>query len=100
MEFFRIAWASARKVFVIALVAVAVAAGVYSTATSPKIQEAELLQSRLERTALDVDRLKRDNRRLKLLILNMSDSRSLAEKVAREDAGMIKEGEILYLFPR
>jgi len=99
VEFIHAAWVGARKVLAVVVVVGLLGGAVYSTATSPKIEETRQLQAKLERTLLDVDRLQRDNRRLKLLILNMKESPDLAEKVAREDAGLIREGEIIYIFP-
>jgi cell division protein FtsB len=62
-------------------------------------EELRILSARLEKVRLEVEQLKRQNRRYKLLILNMGKSEQLQEKLAREDSGLVKEGEILYLFP-
>jgi len=61
--------------------------------------EMTTLQTKLERVNLEVEAMRRDNRRLRLLIGSLNDSDELAEKIAREDAGLIKDGEILYIFP-
>jgi len=62
--------------------------------------EALLLDTKLERVNLEIERVRRENRRLRLLIMNMHNSDELVDKIAREDAGLIKEGELLYLFPK
>jgi len=71
----------------------------YAAVVSGNQEEAGIIEGKLDRTQLEVERLKRENRRLKSLIMNLKDSDDLVEKIAREDAGMIRPGEILYLFP-
>lgn len=93
------AWGVARKLIATVVAVGALGYAIYGTATSEKIAQAERLEAKLVKTMTEVDRLRRSNRRLQLLILNMAESPALAEKVAREDGGMIKEGEILYIFP-
>jgi cell division protein FtsB len=62
-------------------------------------EEVRILETRLARMTRDIDEENRRIRRLKLLIGQLRNSNQLLEKVAREDAGLIKDGEILYLFP-
>ena len=64
-----------------------------------ELDEVRTLETRLERMTREIEEQNRRNRRLKLLIGQLRNSNQLLEKVAREDAGLIKTGEILYLFP-
>lgn len=42
--------------------------------------------------------LERDNRRLALVVEALRTDPRLVEKIAREELGMIEQGEIIYLF--
>lgn len=92
-------WCSARKLLTFVVVLLAMAGAAYATITSDTHDEIEHLQQRLDRNQLDIHRLKRENRHLRLLIMNVGTSDSLIEKIAREDAGLIKQGDLLYVFP-
>jgi len=82
------------------LVVVALLAGTgYAFLVAENYKETSIQEARLDRISLDIDRLTRENRRLKLLIMNIKESDDLIEKIAREDAGLIKQGELLYIFP-
>lgn len=92
-------WQSARKLITVLVVVGALGAGGYAAITSDTHDKIAVLQQKLDRNNLEIDRLKRGNRHLRLLITNVSTSDSLVEKIAREDAGLIKQGELLYIFP-
>ena len=71
----------------------------YATLTSSARDEAMILEQRLEHTRHEIKRLKAENRRLHLLIMNMDRSDQIVEKIAREDAGLVRKGELLFVFP-
>lgn len=82
----------------LAVLALLGAAG-YSFLLQGRHRDLTLLETKVERVNLEVEAMRRDNSRLRLLIASLRESDDLAEKIAREDAGLIKEGEILYIFP-
>jgi len=98
-DFFYRLWESTRKVLTVLFVLGLVGGGAYAAVVSGNQEDVAIIEGKLDHTRLEVERLKRENRRLKSLIMNLKDSDDLVEKIAREDAGMIRPGEILYLFP-
>jgi cell division protein FtsB len=63
---------------------------------------AELQQSRKRVDSLkaDIRRLQAENARLRAEIDSVKKSTYTVEKIAREDLGMSKKGEVVYLLPR
>lgn len=61
-------------------------------------REAQVLSERLSRVRGDINRLSRENERLRHLIINIRQSDDQVEKIGREDFGYIKSGEVLYFF--
>lgn len=92
-------WITIKSISLTVMVFTLLAGAGYAFLVAGNRQEATVQQNKLDRVRLDIDRLERENRRLKLLIMNLRESDELVEKIAREDAGLIKEGEIQYLFP-
>lgn len=92
-------WESTRKVLTALFVVGLVGGSAYAAVVFGNQKEVGIIEGKLDHTQLEIERLKRENRRLKSLIMNLKDSDDLVEKIAREDAGMIRPGEILYLFP-
>jgi cell division protein FtsB len=62
---------------------------------------AELQQARLrvEQLNTDIERLKAENARLRAAIESAKNSTFAVEKIAREDLGMSKRGEVVYMLP-
>ena len=63
---------------------------------------AELQHSRTRVSDLrrDIDRLQADNARLRAEIDSVKKSTYAVERIAREDLGMSKKGEVVYMLPR
>lgn len=63
---------------------------------------AELHQSRkrVEGLKADIKRLEAENARLRAEIESVKKSTYAVEKIAREDLGMSKKGEVVYLLPK
>ena len=96
--FYRI-WTGFRQLALTFLVLGLLAGTGYAFLFQGELDEVRTLETRLERMTREIEEQNRRNRRLKLLIGQLRNSNQLLEKVAREDAGLIKTGEILYLFP-
>ena len=62
----------------------------------------ELQQSQQRVSALraDIVRLQRENARLRAEIESVRKSTYAVERIAREDLGMSKKGEVVYMLPR
>lgn len=63
---------------------------------------AELQQARKRVTDLqtDINRLQSENARLRAEIESVKKSTYAVERMAREDLGMSKKGEVIYMLPR
>jgi cell division protein FtsB len=97
--FLQAAWKTVKGLFLTVVVCALIAGTGYAFLVEGDQHEIATLQTRLDHVRRDVDEAQRENRRLKALITRMKSSDELVEKIAREDAGLIKEGEILYVFP-
>lgn len=62
--------------------------------------ELQQSQQRVEALKTDIARLQRDNVRLRAEIDSVRKSTFAVERIAREDLGMSKKGEVIYVLPR
>jgi cell division protein FtsB len=92
-------WETFKGMALTAAVLVLLGAAGYSFLLQGRHRDMTLLDTKVERVSLEVEAMRNDNRRLRLLITSLRDSDDLTEKIAREDSGLIKNGEILYIFP-
>lgn len=93
------AWHMARSLFLTITALGLLAAAGYLFLFAGDNRETAVLESRLEKTSLAVRQARFENTRLKLFITRLKESNSLDERIAREDANLLKENEILYIFP-
>jgi cell division protein FtsB len=98
-SFFSATWRTFKGLSLTLLVCALLVATGYAFVVEGEQRQISSMAERLDRLQRDVERAKQKNRRLKALIGRMQTSDELAEKIAREDSGLIKEGEILYIFP-
>lgn len=98
-RFLATAWRTIKGFSLTILVCALLAATGYAFVVEGEQREITTLEQRLMRLQRDVELAQQKNRRLKARIGRMHKSDELAEKIAREDSGLIKEGEILYIFP-
>jgi len=61
------------------------------------ISELQQARQRVAGLQQDIERLRTENQRLSEQISNLRNSTFSVEKIAREDLGMAKEGEIVYV---
>jgi cell division protein FtsB len=57
-------------------------------------------QQRVANLRADIVRLQRENARLRAEIESVRKSTYAVERIAREDLGMSKKGEVVYMLPR
>jgi cell division protein FtsB len=98
-QFFTTAWQTIKGLSLTVLVCALLAATGYTFVVEGEQKEISTLQDRFTRLERDVELARQKRRDLKARIGRMQHSNDLAEKIAREDSGLIKEGEILYIFP-
>jgi cell division protein FtsB len=97
--FFSATWRTFKGLSLTLLVCALLVATGYAFVVEGEQHQISNMAERLDRLQRDVERARQKNRRLKALIGRIRKSDELAEKIAREDSGLIKEGEILYIFP-
>ncbi len=97
--FFKTTWRTFKGLSLTLLVCALLVATGYAFVVEGEQRQISSMAQRLDRLQREVERARQKNRRLKALIGRMQKSDELAEKIAREDSGLIKEGEILYIFP-
>jgi cell division protein FtsL len=89
-----------RRVAVI-LVALLILGGVASLfVTGRATSELQLSRKRVETLHTEIQRLEKENARLRAEIDSVKRSTYAVERIAREDLGMSKRGEVIYLLPR
>ncbi len=64
------------------------------------ISELQRSRATVQKLETDIEVLRRENERLEREIESLKSSTFIVEKIAREDLGMSKEGEIIYMLPR
>lgn len=64
------------------------------------IAELQAARKRVETLQSDVRRLEAENARLRAEVESAKQSTYAVERIAREDLGMSKKGEVIYLLPR
>ena len=62
-------------------------------------RETRELTEKLDRVLSDLSDTRKENERLLMLIQTIEESDRLTERVAREDAHLVKPGEIVLIFP-
>ncbi len=64
------------------------------------ISELQFSRKRVESLHADIKRLESDNARLRADIDSVKQSTYAVERIAREDLGMSKKGEVVYMLPK
>ena len=64
------------------------------------ISELQYSRKRVDSLRADVRRLESENARLRADIDSVKQSTYAVERIAREDLGMSKKGEVVYMIPR
>ncbi len=64
------------------------------------ISELQYSRKRVEALRADIHRLEAENARLHAEIESVKQSTYAVERIAREDLGMSKKGEVVYMLPR
>jgi cell division protein FtsB len=64
------------------------------------ISELQRSRATVQKLETDIEFLRKENERLGREIESLKSSTFIVEKIAREDLGMSKEGEIIYMLPR
>ena len=83
------------------LVAVFALAGIASLfVTGRATSELQQSRKRVESLSADIRQLEKENARLRAEIDSVKKSTYAVERIAREDLGMSKRGEVIYLLPR
>lgn len=86
--------------FIIPAILIAMGLGLaVSLARSDDDAQARDLRMQLDQQLEREDALRRDNRRLRALVDALWSSNRLDEKVAREEANLIRPGEVVFEFP-
>lgn len=98
-RFFSATWRTVKGLSLTLLVCALLVSTAYAFVVEGEQRQISTMADRLDRIQREVERARQKNRHLKALIIRMQKSHGLAEKIAREDSGLIKEGEILYIFP-
>jgi cell division protein FtsL len=64
------------------------------------ISELQRSRATVQKLETDIEVLRKENERLEREIASLKSSTFIVEKIAREDLGMSKDGEIIYMLPR
>ncbi|HEX8152459.1 MAG TPA: septum formation initiator family protein, partial [Thermoanaerobaculia bacterium] len=64
------------------------------------IAELQHARQRVNQLQADITRLEAENARLRAEIESVKKSTYAVERIAREDLGMSKKGEVIYMLPR
>ena len=70
---------------------------IFSDRGLPELQHA---RTRVAGLRADIDRLQAENARLRAEIESVKKSSYAIERIAREDLGMSRQGEIVYMLPK
>ena len=89
-----------RTFFCILLAIGALFLAVFSLVASSQNERLKAIQEKLSRTLEMVEKLKEQNRLLEMRILDLRTGNTMAEKILREELGLIKQDEVLYIFDR
>jgi cell division protein FtsB len=73
---------------------------IYSFFRNSGISELQTARKRVAALHADIDRAEADNARLRAEIDSVKRSTFAVERIAREDLGMSKRGEIVYMLPK
>jgi cell division protein FtsB len=71
----------------------------FASSDSRGIAELQRARKRVDDLKADINRLDADNRRLRSEIESVKKSTFAVERIAREDLGMSKQGEVIYVLP-
>ncbi|HXA16266.1 MAG TPA: septum formation initiator family protein [Thermoanaerobaculia bacterium] len=89
-----------RRIAVI-LVALLILGGIASLfVTGRATSELQQSRKRVESLHAEIQQLQQENARLRAEIESVRNSTYAVERIAREDLGMSKRGEVIYLLPR
>ncbi|HEX7678478.1 MAG TPA: septum formation initiator family protein [Thermoanaerobaculia bacterium] len=89
-----------RRIAVI-LVALLILGGIASLfVTGRATSELQQSRKRVESLQTEIQQLQQENVRLRAEIDSVRNSTYAVERIAREDLGMSKRGEVIYLLPR
>jgi cell division protein FtsL len=89
-----------RRIAVI-LVALLILGGIASLfVTGRATSELQQSRKRVETLNAEIQQLQKENARLRADIESVKKSTYAVERIAREDLGMSKRGEVIYLLPR
>jgi cell division protein FtsL len=89
-----------RRIAVI-LVALLILGGIASLfVTGRATSELQQSRKRVESLHVEIQQLQQENARLRAEIDSVRNSTYAVERIAREDLGMSKRGEVIYLLPR
>jgi len=89
-----------RRIAVI-LVAILALAGIASLfVTGRATSELQQSRKRVEALSAEIRQLEKENVRLRSEIDSVKSSTYAVERIAREDLGMSRKGEVIYLLPR
>jgi cell division protein FtsB len=89
-----------RRIAVI-LVALLILGGIASLfVTGRATSELQQSRKRVESLHTEIQQLQQENARLRAEIDSVRNSTYAVERIAREDLGMSKRGEVIYLLPR
>jgi cell division protein FtsB len=89
-----------RKIAVLVIAVLAVV-GIASLLLSGRAtSELQLSRKRVEALRSDIAHLQKENARLRAEIDSVKKSTYAVERIAREDLGMSRKGEVIYMLPR
>jgi cell division protein FtsB len=85
-------------VLIIAVIAVVSIASLFFSGRATS--ELQLSRKRVEALRSDIAHLQKENARLRAEIDSVKKSTYAVERIAREDLGMSRKGEVIYMLPR